>query len=153
MERSDSYAMDEPVENLAIGYFKDIGPGGMRWKNNLFVHVIQGGPAGGGYSTVGDLVRFGQALRSGKLVRPEMAEVLWSPKPELGSPEYGFGFGVRGGPGNRIVGHSGGFPGISAQLDLFLDRGYSVAVLANYDTIAGRVAERIRELLSRVPVN
>jgi hypothetical protein len=49
-----------------------------------------------------------------------------------------------------VVGHSGGFPGINANLDIFLDRGYVVAVLSNYDRGASPVAEKIRQLMARV---
>ncbi|MGD9347912.1 MAG: serine hydrolase, partial [Candidatus Aminicenantes bacterium] len=45
MTDSDSYEMDEPVENLAIGYYRDQeSPYG--WRNNYYLHVIKGGPAG-----------------------------------------------------------------------------------------------------------
>lgn len=144
MINSDCYDMDEPVPNLAMGYTKRDG----KWKNNLYMHVIRGGPAGGGFSTVDDLLRFDQALRSHKLLSPESTEIIWSPKPEMNSPAYGFGFGIEGRPGDRIVGHGGGFPGISAKLDMYLDSGYTVAVLSNYDQGASVVAEKLREWLS-----
>ncbi len=50
----------------------------------------------------------------------------------------------------RIVGHSDGFPGINSKLDIFLDTGYTVAVMSNYDMGAMPVAEKIRELLERL---
>ncbi|MCP4659221.1 MAG: hypothetical protein GY856_27745 [bacterium] len=54
---------------------------------------------------------------------------LRSPKPELNSPAYGYGFSILGEPGDRIVGHSGGFPGISGKLHMFLDSGFTAAIL------------------------
>jgi hypothetical protein len=46
MKNSDSFEMDYPVENLAIGYSPaPNSPYG--WKNNLYEHVIKGRPAGG----------------------------------------------------------------------------------------------------------
>lgn len=146
MINSDCYDMDRPVPNLAIGYTKDAG----EWQNNLYMHVIRGGPAGGGFSTVEDLLNFDIALRSGKLLSPEFRDMVWSPKPELNSPEYGFGFGISGEAGNRIVGHGGGFPGINAKLDMYLDSGYTVAVMSNYDGAAETVATKIRELIGRL---
>jgi CubicO group peptidase (beta-lactamase class C family) len=44
MADTDCYDMDDVVPNLAIGYTRMTG----RWKSNLFMHVIKGGPAGGG---------------------------------------------------------------------------------------------------------
>ncbi len=56
--------MDYPVENLAIGYIPD-WKSEYGWQNNLFKHVIKGGPAGGRFSTVRDLFRFARALLGG----------------------------------------------------------------------------------------
>jgi len=149
MINTDCYPMDEAIENLALGYSKARGADGrMVWKNNLFKHTIKGGPAGGGYSTVEDLLRFDQALRGGKLVSRETTEKMWTAKP--GSPDYGYGFGISGKPGDRQVGHSGGFPGISANLAMFLDSGYTVAVLSNYDNGASLVSEWIAERLKQL---
>jgi CubicO group peptidase (beta-lactamase class C family) len=150
MTGSDSYEVDYVNENLAVGYTKEPGTGKPRWRTNLFVHVVKGGPAGGGYSTVGDLLRFGEALRSGKLVDSKMVQTLTRPKPELHSPEYGYGFMILTGPAGRIAGHGGGFAGISSNLDLFLDAGYTGVVLSNYDMAAFPVFEKIRELVGRI---
>ncbi len=59
MTGSDCYELDRPQENLAEGYLQAPDGG---WKNNLFLHVLKGGPAGGGYATAGDLHRFARAL-------------------------------------------------------------------------------------------
>jgi CubicO group peptidase (beta-lactamase class C family) len=144
MKNTDCYDMDRPVKNLAIGYTRDGG----EWINNLYLHVVRGGPAGGGFSTVEDLLLFDRALRGHKLLSREGTEVVWSAKPELGSPDYGFGFRVRGGEGERIVGHSGGFAGISSNLDMFLDSGYTAIAMSNYDDGASPVRQKMRELIA-----
>lgn len=149
MTRSGFFSLDEVNPNLAVGYEKVRRDGKKSYRNNLYSHVIRGGPAGGGYSTVGDLLRFDQALRSGKLLKKESLEVLWSAHPEVSSPEYGLGFGVDIGPVGKVVGHGGGFDGISANLSMFLDEGYTVAVLSNYGGAAEMVAQRARELIAQ----
>lgn len=146
MSDTDSYEMDRPIPNLAIGYTKR--PDG--WYNNILMHVVRGGPAGGGYSTVRDLLKFDRALRSGKLVNEITFNSLTTPKPELNSPHYGYGFGIHGTQNDRIVGHTGGFPGVSADFKMFLDQGYTVAVLSNYGGAAHAVSERIMELMSNI---
>ena len=146
MVNSDSYELDYVNPNLAVGYDKEFGlDGTKRYRNNLFMHVIRGGPAGGGYSTVEDLLRFAEALKSGKLVGKPSVELLTSPKPELGSPRYGYGFGAE--PESEIVGHSGGFPGISSNLDIFKQSGYVAVVQANYGGASMPVVQKIRELV------
>jgi CubicO group peptidase (beta-lactamase class C family) len=140
------YEMDEPVPNLAIGYSPDPeNPYG--WRNNLYKHVIKGGPAGGGFSTVIDLHRFALALVSGGLVSEKSLELMWTD--HLGA-DYGFGFSVVESPRGKIVGHSGGFPGINSRLDIYLDSGYIVAVMSNIDRGASPVAEAIQRRLGRL---
>jgi CubicO group peptidase (beta-lactamase class C family) len=109
---------------------------------------VKGGPAGGGYSTVEDLLKFAVALQSGKLVGKRYVELLTSPKPELNSPTYGYGFETTG----RVVGHGGAAPGISSNLLIYLDEGYVVAVLSNYDFGYFSVIQAVRDLLPLKPV-
>ena len=92
MINTDSYELDKVNPNLAVGYHKTFTDSGIDWSKNAFEHVMRGGPQGGGYSTVEDLLRFDQALRGGKLVSPAMVKTLTTPKPELNSPDYGYGF-------------------------------------------------------------
>ncbi len=146
MKNSDSYEMDDPVENLAIGYYSD-RESPYRWKNNYFQHVIKGGPAGGGFSTVEDLYKFARALLTEKLVSKKSLDILW--KDHTGE-NYGYGFRTEEGPNGQKVGHGGGFPGINANLDIFVDKGYIVAVLSNYDRAASPLARKIDKLLTRV---
>jgi len=149
MKNTGCYDMDEPVPNLAIGYTRGHGADG-GWKNNLFLHSIKGGPAGGGFSTVEDLHRFARALLSGKLISAESLRTLTTAKPEIGSPNYGYGFSVRGSDDDRVVGHTGGFPGINSALDIYLDRGLIIAAMANDDEGAMQVRDRARSLLDRL---
>ncbi|HKQ78536.1 MAG TPA: serine hydrolase domain-containing protein [Blastocatellia bacterium] len=144
MINSDCYDLDRVNSNLAVGYEKDYTEDGVRFRNNIFSHVIRGGAAGGGYSTVEDLMRFDVALRSNKLVGAEYVKLLLSPKPELKSPDYGYGFQLD--RENQIAGHGGGFEGISSNLDMFLNTGYTAVVLSNYGGASFPVMEKMREL-------
>jgi CubicO group peptidase (beta-lactamase class C family) len=130
MTRTDCYPMDEPVEDLAMGYiFDSADPYG--WRENTFAHVFRGGPAGGCFSTVHDLYRFAQALRAGKLVSPKT--LAWMTTPGL-SPDYGQGgFEIASSPAGRIVGHSGIFGGVSVRFRMYVDKDYLVVALSNTD--------------------
>lgn len=147
MLNTDAYELDYVTPNLAVGYQREQTSSGPRWRNNIFMHVIRGGPAGGGYSTVEDLLRFDVALRSEKLVSKRYVDLLTTPKPELQSPAYGYGFGVF--DGGKIVGHSGGFPGISSNLDIYLTSGYTTVVLSNYGGGSMPVVRKARTLLAQ----
>jgi len=146
MTDSDCYEMDYPVENLAIGYSPD-WKSPYKWQNNLYQHVLKGGPAGGGFSTVKDLHRFALALLGGKLVSKPMLETLWT---DFKGANYGYGFTVVQSPGGKAVGHAGGFPGINSQLIIYVDSGYIVAVMSNHDNGASPLANRIGRTLARV---
>ena len=148
MTSTDCYELDHVNRNLAVGYHRMDTPSGPQWRNNVFMHVIRGGPAGGGYSTVGDLVRFAAALRSGKLLTPEMFAEVIKPRPELNSENYGYGFGLSS---DGSVGHSGGFQGISSNLSFWPDGGWTVAVMGNYSGAAQPVMAQIRQLIGSEP--
>lgn len=48
----------------------------------------------------------------------------------------------------RVLGHGGGFPGVSTQLEMYLDKGYTVVVLTNIDTLGmPAVVVKVRVLL------
>ena len=146
MVNTDCYDMDCPVEDLAIGYWPS-GECSSGWKNNLYEHVIRGGPAGGGFSTAPDLFQFARALETGVLVSEESLELLWTDHFDAG---YGYGFSLREGAAGKVVGHGGGFTGINANLDMFLDSGYIAVVMTNCDGAGAPVDMKIAEVLGRV---
>jgi D-alanyl-D-alanine carboxypeptidase len=154
MTNTDAYAMDEDTPNLATGYTRENLQGqpvaGPR-RNNLFQHVVKGGPAGGGFSTAEDLIRFARALRDHRLLGPELTALVMAGKVESHPPEkYAYGFSEKRINGHRIVGHGGGFPGINSQLDIYTDLDYDVAVMSNYDPPAALlVADKLRSLTGR----
>jgi CubicO group peptidase (beta-lactamase class C family) len=156
MQDTDCYEMDRDTENLAIGYTKEGAhplPAGEKW-NNLYLHVVKGGPAGGCFSTVPDLVKFAVGLRDGSLLNEQYTATLTagkvSPDPEKPASRYAYGIMERTVGAERIVGHGGGFMGINGQLDIYWESGYVVAVLSNYDPpAAGALAQKIQGLILR----
>lgn len=148
MINSGCYEMDQPVPNLAIGYTPDESKA-TGWVNNLYMHVLKGGPAGGCFSTVEDMLRFANALTNYRLLSEKNTKALYTSKPAFHQESYGYGFNISGTPNNRIVGHSGGFLGINGNLDIFIDDGYVSVVLANYGGAARPVAEKIRDLVKQ----
>ncbi len=144
MQHTDAYELDSVVPNLAVGYTLRGSENG-ELRNNLFLHVVKGGPAGGGYSTVEDLLRFSNALLGHKLLSPEMTERVVEGKVDTDGANrtYGYGFRNQVENGQRVVGHAGGFAGINSFLDMYPDLGYTVAVMSNRDMGAAAVREHI----------
>jgi CubicO group peptidase (beta-lactamase class C family) len=145
MVNTDCYELDKVNANLAVGYDKQFTDEGVSFTNNIFAHVMRGGPQGGGYSTVEDLLKFDLALRSNKLVGAEYVKLLLSAKPELNSPGYGYGFQVNN--ELQVAGHGGGFIGINSNLDMFLGTGWTAIVMSNYSRGAQPVQQKMRELI------
>lgn len=134
---------------VAIGYTH--GPDG-KLVNNYDTLPMRSSSAGGGDSTVGDMVRFARALRGYKLVNQQLTDEITSGKVSPFAPEpesqYAYGFEDHRGPGERIVGHGGGAPGMNGMLNIYWNEGYTVVVLANMDpTAAEAVAAYIQARL------
>jgi CubicO group peptidase (beta-lactamase class C family) len=147
MINTDAYELDKVNPNLAVGYHKTHTDNGIVWSNNVFQHVMRGGPQGGGYSTVDDLLRFDQALRGGKLVSPALVKILTTPKPELNSPNYGYGFNANTAAGT--AGHGGGFIGIHSNLNMYLNSGWTAIVMSNYSLAGVPVVEKMDNLIKQ----
>ncbi|HEV8236481.1 MAG TPA: serine hydrolase domain-containing protein [Gemmatimonadaceae bacterium] len=98
-------------------------------------------PGGGLVSTADDLVRFGMALMSGKLLKRETLDLMWTPTrvPVLdgGQPStYGLGFEIVIVDGQKVVSHSGGQQGTTTHLVMIPGRSFAVATMANDDQAA-----------------
>jgi CubicO group peptidase (beta-lactamase class C family) len=110
-----------------------------------FVNIGCGSAAGGGMTTAKDLLHFSRALSNQRLLSAEMLQQLLTPRTvgQRGGEEYGYGFMIRYQDGRTIVGHSGGFPGVDAQFEVYLDSGRTVVVLCNYEAVGESVARFI----------
>jgi CubicO group peptidase (beta-lactamase class C family) len=152
MTASDSLPEGVEVPGRSIGYTL-AGPTGPLPEPTPNIETLpcRGSPAGGGYSTVGDLIRFAEALREDKLLKPETLQAATTTQVAMGpAAGYGYGFGENVVNGTRAFGHNGGAPGMSAELMIFPELGYEVAVAANMDTqLVTRFAQFIG---ARLPV-
>lgn len=154
MKNTDAYQISEATSNLAMGY-TNLGPddkpaNGPR-RENTETRPNRGGPAGGGYSTVEDLLRFATALRDHQLLSAKATELLTTGKVDMGrGSKYGYGFGEQQMNGHRIYGHNGGAPGIGSDLSIFEEPGYVAVVMTNYDPpLMMPVVRKVREMLTQ----
>jgi CubicO group peptidase (beta-lactamase class C family) len=109
-----------------------------------------GAPMGGGVSTADDLERFAEALMNGQLLSRGMTQrVMTGEVPTGYGGRDGYGFETRVLNGIRIMGHIGGFTGISNQVDFYPDLGYVLVVLSNSDGNGTQeIASRVRVLIA-----
>lgn len=149
MTRSGSLPEEQDVPGRSIGYTKKSDSA--VWERNTDTLPYRGTSAGGGYSTVGDLLRFVTALRSHVLLDAEHTELLTTGKVSTpGGGRYGYGFGELAMDELRCFGHTGGAPGMGGSLWACPTSGYVVTVLANVDPLAMiRISDFI---VNRIPV-
>ncbi len=148
MDRTGSFELNQKVDDLAVGYTR-MGPQGPRRPNTATL-AGRGSSAGGGYSTVGDMLKFVNALTANKLISAEYSEIVFSgggPQKPAG-PGRGYGFMQNQMSGVRTIGNGGGGPGVNASFRTYQGRGYTVVVLSNYDPPAAQeLAAKIQEIL------
>jgi hypothetical protein len=87
-------------------------------------------------------------MRAGRIVKPETFRLHSSPKPELGSQNYGYGFIAGPYLGRPFVGHNGRSFGQCAEFGELRDTPYTIAVLSNLNMYGCRpVTQRILRVL------
>ncbi len=148
MTSTDSIPENVSVPNKAQGY--EHGDHGQLTPNTGDMPP-RGTAAGGGYSTVGDLFRFSEALKQHKLLDEKHTALLLSAKvATFPGCQYAYGFYCTDYGGFPWSGHGGGAPGINAELQFNMRSGYDVAVLTNIDPPAAQ--EAAEYLIYRLPL-
>lgn len=92
------------------------------------------GGAGALYSTIGDLMRWNEALYGGKLLKAESLKAQTTPvvlPPEVDHMHYGYGLMISVQGRLPVFSHGGGLNGWSSDLLWFPEQRCTVAVLAN----------------------
>ncbi len=143
MLHTDSRPESDHVAGRAIGYTRE--PNGLM--PNTSTMPWSGTSAGGGYSTVGDLLLFAEALQAGKLLEPALLKQATTG--DTAHPDYGMGFYVlRGGS----YGHGGGAQGINGEFHILPLDGYVLVALANRDPrMASDMVDFITSILPATP--
>ncbi|MVT06709.1 serine hydrolase domain-containing protein [Chitinophaga tropicalis] len=131
-------------------------PGYMRvkgaWVRNDETLPYRGMAAGGGYSTVDDMLRFVNALQAGKLISKTMLDLAIKPYFHDAPSGYGYGLGFELYGDKQLIsfGHEGGADGMNGELRVFPKMNRVIVVLSNLDPPA---AHRLVDYYSlRMPV-
>jgi CubicO group peptidase (beta-lactamase class C family) len=158
--RADSAT--EPIPNRATFYFPRFAADpryGLHLTRRIDYSCYTGSSAF--LSTPSDLVRFGMAIDSGKLLQPATVRMLQTSQRLASGQETGYGLGwdletvALAGEQTRLVGYDGtSMGGMMASLMTFHERGLVIAVTSNIafaDTFstALRIAQAFAELRAR----
>jgi len=130
MKDTGSLPEDTHVQGLAPGYMWSSDG----WISNSDTLPYRGTAAGGGYSTLADLLKFAQALGLGKLLPASM--LAQATTPQNHNRWYGLGFMVYPDDPAPSYGHEGGAPGMNADLRIFPAQHTIVVCLSNLDPIS-----------------
>lgn len=90
MKNSGYFEMDRLPEQTALGYIEDSDG---TWKTNIYSVPAKGGPDGGAFVSVEDMVRFWQVLSNHQLLSLEMTQQLLMPREVVDEEEniyYGY---------------------------------------------------------------
>jgi CubicO group peptidase (beta-lactamase class C family) len=105
------------------------------------LNKLRGGPAGGAFAPAADLLRFANALQSGKLVSMDQLQAMTrfqtreADRGDAVPRGWGLGFGLASRNGILHFGHVGGIPGAGAALRMREDRARTVVALADQDMV------------------
>jgi CubicO group peptidase (beta-lactamase class C family) len=134
MTRSGFFRLDEPVPDVAVGYWRPAPDA--PWRSNVHAIPVLGGADGGALSTARDLDRFLRAYADGTLLGPLTGTTL-TRHAEQGDGR-GEGYGVHLYPDGRY-GHTGGDPGVEALVHRWPDDDVHLVALCNVE--AGLLGE------------
>lgn len=136
---------DSVVPGRAVGYMRQNGA----LVSNASTLPYRGTPAGGWYSTVGDLARFAAAVREHKLLDSAHTTLLYTGKVQGPVFKFAYGFIDQVVNGRRWVGHGGTAQGMSGELAFEPNGGYVAVALSNFDPPAAQRAQNFT--LANVP--
>jgi len=131
--------LDSAAAKLAKGYVRD----GSEFREADGSETSVRFSAGGLYSSARDLLRFVQALATGRLLTIAVTDEMWT---DHGN-EYGFGWFVNNEKQRREVGHNGRVDGYSSSFRYFRDEDLFLVVLSNTE---GTNTERMMQALSAI---
>jgi D-alanyl-D-alanine carboxypeptidase len=127
MTDTASLPESENVPGRVNGYMDKDG----KWVLNTDTLPWRGTSAGGGYSTLADLLSFAHAMMDGRLLPDDLRDA--ATRSETKDDWYGYGFEVHGTGLAHNYGHTGGAPGMTAELRVYPSAKTVVIVLSNMD--------------------
>jgi D-alanyl-D-alanine carboxypeptidase len=136
------------IADLSIGYTATGASNGLRPNTGMLPY--RGTSAGGGYSTVEDLLNFANAVQQDKLLNTHYTDLLTVGKVKTPGGLIASAFADYSINGIRCFGHAGGSVGMNGDLEVCPAPGYVVIVLANIDPPAAGLASLF--ISSRLPV-
>jgi CubicO group peptidase (beta-lactamase class C family) len=112
----------------AVGYTLEGG----RMVSTAAIKDFGATPAGGEYTTAGDLLKFTNALTAGRLLDQAHTDLVLRGQAKIGGRSYAYDMGDKAENGAVFIGHQGGGHGANGDLRAFPGNGYTLVVLSNF---------------------
>jgi CubicO group peptidase (beta-lactamase class C family) len=116
-----------PVPGRVTGYMLKDG----KWVPNTDTLPWRGTSAGGGYSTLADLRKFAHAMMDATLLPRDLRDA--ATRSQTTDDWYGYGFEVHEKGRAHSYGHTGGAPGMTAELRVYPQSKTVIIQLSNFD--------------------
>lgn len=142
---SGYFRMDQLPERTAIGYIDY----DQTWRTNIYSVPVKGGPDGGAFTTVYDLVKFWEALMTNQLLSSEYTPILLTPHVKEDEHTY-YGYGVWISIYDNAVFKyyvMGSDPGVIMQSSVYAKEKIHAHIIGNIGKGAGMLARKIDEIL------
>lgn len=142
---SGYFRMDQLPGRTALGYIDDAPD----WRTNVYSVPIKGGPDGGAFTTVHDLVKFWDALFNNQLLSQEYTDLLLTPHIRDTEHIY-YGYGVWIMMMNDCIFKyyvMGSDPGVTMQSSVYGKQRMHAHIIGNTSRGAGKIARKIDELI------
>ena len=158
MKATDFLALDGVYDRVADGYLPVPGEDGQPpgWRKNIYSTTPEAAGDGGASSTLGDLVKFSQALRRRQLLSKKMSSDMLAPK-VLEMEEkvrgytwmYGYATHILLDEAGRVErwGHTGEEDGVSCRLYYYPEKDTDVIILGNRSWCAGKLGWDIHQFV------
>jgi CubicO group peptidase (beta-lactamase class C family) len=149
MEHSGYFPLDALPAPSALGY-TEAEPG--RFRANIYSVPIIGGADGGAFTTLSDMARFWDALRSGRLLASPLLELMFHPhvqtEPDAPQSWYGYGLWITR-QEDKIQSYAiiGEDPGVTCYSTYFPASGRLFTLLGNLVPNAWAMVRALRPLL------
>lgn len=145
MSDTDTYMMDGSEPRLAERLARD----GAKWKE--YPKLKRGGPAGGGFSTPRDVLKFARSLVAGKVVPRDTLSSMTSSKTPAATRneeyDYGYGFILSKVGQQTCFGHGGIAPGVNFEFRYYPGLDATLITFSNQDNGAYDDLRRTAEKL------
>lgn len=134
-----------PVKGMAKGYNHD----GLEREPGRFIDMSWCHAAGAMYATPADLAKFDEALRSGKLLKPESAKQMFTPVMK----NYSYGWVVDSVHQTQRISHSGAINGFKANFIRLPQHNIAITVMSNYESqqVNGPISADITAIVLGAP--